>query len=103
MSHLENYLEKLALENNIELVREYIFHPIRRWRFDFADPKNMIAAETEGGAWSGGRHTRGSGFVKDTEKYNQATVLGWRVLRYCSQKQIKEQFLTDYDQIKKKH
>jgi very-short-patch-repair endonuclease len=54
----------------------------RDWRFDFAWPDRMLAVEVEGGVWVSGRHTRGSGFVKDAEKYNAATVLGWRVLRY---------------------
>lgn len=62
--------------------REYKFHPKRRWRFDFAWPDYRIAAEIEGGVWSGGRHTRGSGFSKDCEKYNNAVLLGWRVLRF---------------------
>jgi very-short-patch-repair endonuclease len=62
-------------------VSEFRFHPERRWRFDFAWPDNRVALEVEGGAWTGGRHTRGSGFVKDMEKYNAATVLGWKILR----------------------
>lgn len=53
----------------------------RDWRFDFAWPKRKIALEVEGGTWSRGRHTRGSGFEKDCEKYNEATLLGWRVMR----------------------
>lgn len=61
--------------------REYRFAAPRRWRFDFAWPDRMIALETEGGTWSGGRHTRGAGFEADCEKYNEATILGWRVLR----------------------
>ena len=61
--------------------REHRFHPMRRWRFDFAWPDHKLAVEVEGGAWTGGRHTRGSGFVADCNKYNAATVLGWRVLR----------------------
>ena len=64
-----------------EPVMEHKFHPKRRWRFDFAWPDHMVALEVEGGIWSGGRHTRGVGFIKDMEKYNQATLLGWRVLR----------------------
>lgn len=60
---------------------EHRFSPPRRWRFDYAWPAARLALEVEGGVWTGGRHTRGSGFVRDLEKYNRATVLGWRVLR----------------------
>jgi hypothetical protein len=60
---------------------EYKFAPDRRWRFDFAWPEHKIALEVEGGVWTNGRHTRGSGFVKDMQKYNRAAVLGWRVVR----------------------
>ena len=61
---------------------EYKFHPDRRWRFDFAYPDKKIAIEIEGGVYSRGRHTRPIGFIKDCEKYNAATMLGWRILRY---------------------
>lgn len=61
---------------------EYRFHPPRRWRFDFAFPDEMVAVECEGGTWSNGRHVRGSGFEADAEKYNQAAIDGWMVLRF---------------------
>lgn len=61
--------------------REFRFAPPRRWRFDFAWPKQMIALEIEGGTWVSGRHNRGAGYAKDLEKYNTATLLGWRLLR----------------------
>ena len=64
--------------------REYRFHPTRRWRFDFAWPDVMLAVEVEGGTWSQGRHTRGSGYAADCEKYNEAALLGWRVLRFTA-------------------
>ena len=60
---------------------EYRFHPVRRWRFDFAWPTVQVAVEMEGGIWTRGRHTRGKGFEADCEKYNAATALGWRVFR----------------------
>ena len=62
-------------------VPEYRFHPVRRWRFDWAFHDERVAVEVEGGAFIGGRHTRGAGFLKDLEKYAEATVLGWRILR----------------------
>ena len=68
--------------SGILVVREFKFHPVRRWKFDFAIPEKMIAIECEGGVWSGGRHTRGSGFVADMEKYNEAAKLGWFVFRF---------------------
>lgn len=65
----------------VACVREYKFHPVRRWRFDYAIPSHKVAIEVEGGVWTQGRHTRPKGFLGDMEKYNTATALGWRVLR----------------------
>jgi len=63
-------------------VSEYIFHPTRKWRFDFAWPSKFVAVEVEGGIWTNGRHTRGKGFEEDCYKYAEATLLGWRVFRF---------------------
>jgi very-short-patch-repair endonuclease len=64
---------------------EYTFARGRRWRFDIALEDQHIGIEIEGGAWTRGRHTRGAGFIADLEKYNNATMLGWRVLRFTPQ------------------
>lgn len=64
-----------------ECVKEYAFHPTRRWRFDYAIPKYKIAIEVEGGVWISGRHINPKGFLGDMEKYNEATRLGWRLIR----------------------
>lgn len=61
---------------------EYKFHPTRKWRFDYAWVDEKVAVEIEGGAWSGGRHTRGSGFIRDMEKYNTAGKAKWFVFRF---------------------
>lgn len=60
---------------------EYRFHPSRRWRFDYCWPDKHVALEVDGGVWTRGRHTRGSGWLKDTEKLNEAAARGWRLLR----------------------
>ena len=66
---------------HVECVKEYRFHPVRRWRFDYAIPSHKIAVEVEGGVWTGGRHIRPQGFLGDVDKYNSAAVMGWKVLR----------------------
>ncbi len=63
-------------------VREWSFAKPRRWRFDFAFPKEKLAVEIEGGTWIQGRHNRGSSIEKDLVKYNTAALLGWTVLRF---------------------
>lgn len=65
--------------------REVRWHPQRRWRFDFAWPAAQIAVEVEGGVWVAGRHSRGAGFVADVEKYAEAALAGWLVLRVTAQ------------------
>jgi len=66
-------------------VTEHRFAPPRRWRFDFAWPDSKLALEIEGGAWTSGRHVRGTGFTKDMEKYNTAVMLDWQILRVTPQ------------------
>jgi len=61
---------------------EYKFDPNRKWKMDYAWPIVKLFVEIEGGVWTKGRHTRGSGFIKDMEKYNRAAEMGWRLLRY---------------------
>ena len=63
--------------------RECQFHPVRKWRVDFGWPHARIGLEVEGGVFAKGksRHTTGAGFRADIEKYNTATVLGWRIVR----------------------
>lgn len=77
-------LQQLELCGITSFVREFRYHPTRRWRFDLADRNRMIALEIEGGVWSEGRHTRSSGFIGDCEKYNEAALMGWMVLRFPS-------------------
>jgi very-short-patch-repair endonuclease len=66
---------------NLTPEREYLFHPTRKFRFDFAFPAEKLAVEIEGLTREGGRHQRRSGYTVDCVKYSEAAVLGWRVIR----------------------
>ena len=70
------------------VVAEFKFHPVRRWRADFAIPSAKLIVEIEGGFWmkgkdgKGGRHSRGGGSEKDIEKYNTSSIMGYALLRF---------------------
>ena len=83
MSHAEElFALHLRAEHLVDWQREYRFAPPRRWRFDFAHVAMRLAVEIEGGIFTNGRHSRGKGMEADMEKYNTATAMGWRVLRF---------------------
>lgn len=62
--------------------REFRFHSTRRWRADFHIVGRQLLIEIEGGVWSEGRHTRGKGYMADMQKYNEATALGYQIIRF---------------------
>lgn len=101
-------VDKIVAAGLPEPEREIRFHPKRKWRLDIGDSNKKLAMEVEGQVWgrlvkcnvcgnqvrkqtrggrwvpvreAGGRHTRGDGFSGDVEKYNEALLLGWRVLK----------------------
>lgn len=69
----------------IDFEQEYKFHTKRKWRADFLITGKKILVEVEGGIWSGGRHTRGKGYLADMEKYNEAAIMGFTVLRFSTE------------------
>jgi hypothetical protein len=84
----------------IPFEREYRFHPRRRWRADFRvmppDRREwspgpwrhrLFLVEIDGGAFIGGRHSRGQGVANDCEKTSAAAILGYRVIR-CTPAQV---------------
>jgi len=82
-----------AKELGVECIKEYQFYKSRRWRFDYALPKYKIALEVEGGVWTQGRHIRPKGFLGDMNKYNTATLCGWRVFRTTPNKLLSSETL----------
>jgi hypothetical protein len=96
-------------------VTEYRFCPGRQWRFDLAWPEYLLFVEIEGGTWGravvcnkcnntvtrltktgkrmqvreGTGHTGGAIFAKNQEKYNRATLMGWRKMAFTTD-QVKD-------------
>jgi len=83
---------KLALvtifgEELIQL--EYKFHPVRRWRFDYAVPSIKLGLEYNGHAgfvdkFGQSGHSSIKGLTNDAEKINSAIGYGWRVLQFTA-------------------
>lgn len=81
-SRLEKRFEMLwKAASGPPLEREFRFHPKRKWRADFAHVPSRTLIEIEGGIYVNGRHNRAAGFAADIEKYLEATLDGWRVIR----------------------
>lgn len=70
-----------------EPVREFPFARSigRSWRADFGWPFIRMLVECEGGIWSAGAHVRGTGYSEDLDKYNQAALMGYMVLRFTKE------------------
>ena len=80
-------LDQIRLAGLPEPRREYRFHANRQWRFDLCWKSQLVACEVEGGIWmktesgySKG-HAHPDRFEKDCEKYNEAALYGWTLLR----------------------
>lgn len=84
-------LSQIKLAGLPDPVTEYRFDTKRKFRFDLCWPALLLAVEIEGqnslnrhsGKWEygRGRHNRPDGYERDVEKYNTATLLGWRIVR----------------------
>lgn len=75
------HLEALASRHSIGLALEHRFHPVRRWRFDYAFPDLMIAVEYDGLMFRSVGHTSLGAIMSDMERTNQAQLLGWTIYR----------------------
>ena len=75
-------LQQLALVKIPAPVSEFRFHPVRKWRFDFAFVEQKVAIEYQGGIYQQGKqgHQTTSGIVRDCLKFSEAAAMGWRML-----------------------
>ena len=77
-------IEMILKNLGVQYVKELKFSNKRRFRFDFAIPYYRIGVEFDGIISTKSRHTSITGFSRDCEKTNLATVEGWKVLRYTA-------------------
>jgi hypothetical protein len=83
-------LEQIRLSGLPEPQCEYRFHANRQWRFDFCWKEQLVACEVEGGIWMQTETGRSKGhahpdrFESDCEKYNEAALYGWLLIRVTS-------------------
>lgn len=80
-------LEQIILAGLPKPMSECRFHVERKWRFDFCWRPQLVACEIEGGIWmqtETGRskgHAHPTRFENDCEKYNEAALYGWLLIR----------------------
>lgn len=80
-------LDQIRLAKLPEPQLEYQFHANRQWRFDFCWKQHLVACEVEGGIWMKTKtgyskgHAHPERFEQDCEKYNEASLYGWTVIR----------------------
>ncbi len=77
-------LSQIAAARLLPCSPQYVFHPKRMWRFDFAWPDIRFALEVNGGIFVRGGHSRGAGQEKDMEKIAEAAILGWTTIAVSS-------------------
>ena len=96
-SELPPALVAVLNEQRIPLpVPEFRFCLSRKWRFDYAWPNLVfpVYVEVDGGLFIGGRHNRGAALLKDYEKRNTASAMGWRGLWTTPDKLLTYEFLS---------
>lgn len=89
-SALEETLDLKLKVEKICFEREYRFHPVRRWRFDFYIPSKKLLIDCQGGIHKKGAHTRAGGYTNDIEKMNAAVLMGYKVLWFTREQIFKE-------------
>ncbi len=78
MQTMRAHLRLFGVEDACE---QWQFALPRKWAFDFCWPDRMVAFELEGITPTGGRHQRPKGYSGDCEKYTEAALRGWTLIR----------------------
>lgn len=90
----------LARDIHKRLKREVMFHPTRKWRWDFADKEKKISVEIDGGEFLSQKKIQDPHSKKNNyDKMNNGVLLGWRTLRFRGS-QLKEDPIKCIEQLK---
>lgn len=65
----------------IPIQTQYLFHPIRKWRLDFAFPEIKLGVEIQG---YGEGHAAYASMANDHTKNNEAVLHGWNIIYLMS-------------------
>ena len=76
------FVRMIESELKLKVEREFKFCPTRKFKADYYIPELKLLIEKEGGIYTGKAHGSITGILRDIEKYNLATKLGYKVLRY---------------------
>ena len=61
---------------------QFRYAPPRKFAADLAYPEAKLLIEVTGGVFTGGAHGSILGILKDNERLNEATLAGYRVMRF---------------------
>ena len=75
------FVRFIKQQMGLNVIPEFKFHPVRKWKADYFIPSLKLLIEKEGGVYTHGAHGSVSGILRDIEKYNSATILGYSIIR----------------------
>lgn len=93
--------EKLIWQElHLQVITEFKFCETRQFKSDYYIPELRLLIEQEGGIYTKQAHGSVTGILRDIEKYNLATTLGYRILRYQPKDLISSKTIEDIKKIK---
>lgn len=72
------YWTQQQFQELFPFVEEYRYHPVRRWRLDFANLEYKLGIEVQGSGWGHGGSAKS--LASDIEKQQQLALLGWTLI-----------------------
>ena len=76
------FVKLIEAELHLKVIKEFQFNPNRKWKADYYIPELNLLIEQEGGVYTRQAHGSISGILRDIAKYNSATQLGYKILRF---------------------